>query len=134
MSKCVNCIHYDACKKISDVHGLAFGSSPFCDHYKDKSLFVELPCKVGDTVYCIEHKIIRECIVTMVKSINDTNQTRFIVEAECEIVSPFYSDGRKIKHGIMAVWEIEWGSWYRAFRTKEEAEKKLKEIEGNDRD
>ena len=24
-----------------------------CDHFKDKSLFVELPCNVGDTVYCI---------------------------------------------------------------------------------
>ena len=48
MNKCENCIHYDACKKISDVHGLAFGSSPFCDHYKDKSLFVELPCRCKD--------------------------------------------------------------------------------------
>ncbi len=56
MNKCENCIHYDACKKISDVHGLAFGSSPFCDHFKDKSLFVELPCKVGDTLYFGNYK------------------------------------------------------------------------------
>ena len=51
MSKCENCIHYDACKKISDVHGLAFGKSPFCDHYKDKSLCVELLVRVGQVVY-----------------------------------------------------------------------------------
>lgn len=54
MNKCENCINYDACKKISDVHGLAFGSSPFCDHFKDKSLCVEIPCKVGDKVYVEE--------------------------------------------------------------------------------
>ena len=87
---------------------------------------VELPCRVGDTVYCIEHKTIRECIVKMVKSLTyDENETKYFVEAECEIESPFYSDGRKIKHGLSAVWEIEWGSWYRAFHTREEAEEAL---------
>lgn len=88
------------------------------------------PCKVGDTVYCIEHKTIRECIVKLVKSLTYEDKTMFFVEAECEIESPFYSDGRKIKHGLSAVWEIEWGSWYRAFPTKEEAEQKLKEMRG----
>ena len=24
-----------------------------CEHYKDKSLIIELPCRVGDTVYCV---------------------------------------------------------------------------------
>ena len=89
---------------------------------KQSENVIELPCKVGDTVYCIEHKTIHECLVTMVKSLTYENRTIFFVEAECEIVSPFYSDGRKIKHGLMAVWEIEWGSWYRAFRMREEAE------------
>ena len=84
------------------------------------------PCKVGDTVYCIEHKTIHECIVTMVKSLTYENKTIFFVETECEIVNPFYSDGRKMKHGIMAVWEVEYGSWYRAFRTREAAEQALK--------
>ena len=87
------------------------------------------PCKVGDTVYCIEHKAIHECIVKMVKSLTYENKTIFFVETECEIVNPFYSDGRKMKHGIMAVWEVEYGSWYRAFLTKEAAEQALKERE-----
>ena len=86
------------------------------------------PCKVGDTVYCIEHNTIRECFVKLVKSLTyDEIKTNYFVEAECEIESPFHSDGRKIKHGLSAVWEIEWGSWYRAFRTREEAEKALAE-------
>lgn len=90
------------------------------------------PCKVGDTVYCIERKIIRECLVEMVKSLTFENVTRFFVEAECEIENPFYSDGRKIKHGIMAVWEIEWGSWYRAFLTREEAATALAKMKGGE--
>lgn len=103
---------------------------------KQSENVIELPCRVGDMVYCIEHNIIRECIVKMVKSLTyDENGTKYFVEAECEIESPFYSDGRKIKHGLSAVWEIEWGSWYRAFRTREEAEKELAErrARGNDR-
>ena len=91
---------------------------------------IELPCKVGDTVYCIEHKTIHECLVTMVKSLTFVNETKFFVDAECEIVSPFYSDGRKIKHGLSAVWKIEWGSWYRAFPTREEAEEALAKMKG----
>jgi hypothetical protein len=69
--------------------------------------------------------------VKLVKSLTYENETKFFVEAECEIVSPFYSDGRKIKHSLMAVWEIEWGSWYRAFRTREEAEQALAEMKQN---
>ena len=84
------------------------------------------PCKVGDTVYCIEHKTIHEGIVKLVKSLTYENETIFFVESECEIVNPFYSDGRKMKHGIMAVWEVEYGSWHRAFLTREAAEQALK--------
>lgn len=99
---------------------------------KQSENVIELPCKVGDTVYCIEHKTIHECLVTMVKSLTYENRTIFFVEAECEIVSPFYSDGRKIKHGLMAVWEIEWGSWYRAFRMREEAEQAIAKMKGGE--
>lgn len=100
--------------------------------YLLKNNVIVPPCKVGDVVYCIEHKTIHECIVTLVKTLTYDNKTVFFVETECEIVSPFYSDGRKIKHGLSAVWKIEYGSWYRAFPTKEEAEKVLKEGNGRD--
>lgn len=55
MSKCEcnNCIHEKACKQICEINGLSFGNYPYCDHYKDKSLVVELPCKVGDEVWAV---------------------------------------------------------------------------------
>lgn len=46
--KCINCYHYDICgiKHYSDGSG-------YCNVFKDKSLIVELPCKVGDEVYSV---------------------------------------------------------------------------------
>lgn len=53
MSKCENCIHGNMCfsrfayRETEDV-------LEDCTNFKDKSLFVELPCKVGTPVYVIE--------------------------------------------------------------------------------
>ena len=27
-----------------------------CEHFKDRNKFIELPCKVGDTVYVLEYE------------------------------------------------------------------------------
>lgn len=85
------------------------------------------PCKVGDTVYCIEYRTVREAIVKQVKSLQDEAGTKFFVQVECEFEDPFFDDKRKTKHGIYAIWEIEWGEWHRAFSTREEAEAALAE-------
>lgn len=59
---CKDCIHYEVCednlKYIQErfLKGLTFGKSEFtdgefCNLFKDKSRFIELPCNMGDTVY-----------------------------------------------------------------------------------
>lgn len=58
MSKCENCIHNEVCK-YEVVH-----STKGCEHYKDKSLCVELPCKVGDTVYIVDFSGVTEAFVS----------------------------------------------------------------------
>jgi len=118
--KCKECLHYDACKKISDVHGLAFGSSPFCDLYKSKSLFVELPCKVGDVVYKIRNsKIFNEKIVEM-----RVIAVTFLVSSCCKHLSITAENSR----GANLLFELDdFGKT--VFLTKEEAEKKLKEVQ-----
>ena len=54
MSKCEckNCVHEDVCRirTYPSQYGL---TGDGCEYYKAKSLFVELPCKVGDTIYQI---------------------------------------------------------------------------------
>lgn len=43
---CKNCVHYEVC-------GCALTSKTIykCDYFADESKVIELPCKVGDTVY-----------------------------------------------------------------------------------
>ena len=53
MATCKDCLHVEVCDKLSHIS--CFISSEKgeveCDQFKARSRFVELPCKVGDTVY-----------------------------------------------------------------------------------
>ena len=50
---CKNCIKADVCKVLEDFYKDTFYGRYIqgCDFFKDRNRFVELPCKVGDTVY-----------------------------------------------------------------------------------
>ena len=55
---CKDCIKTDVCKHKADldkvpIDGLYIET---CEYFKDKSKSVELPCKVGDTVWCINEE------------------------------------------------------------------------------
>lgn len=55
---CADCIHYDACKDMYDGIKADFDDKRFigcCEFFADKSRYIELPCAVGDTVYCIQY-------------------------------------------------------------------------------
>lgn len=52
MTSCKDCLHYEACE--SQVPRTFWNSETFyyhCKCFKDRDRFVELPCKIGDTVY-----------------------------------------------------------------------------------
>lgn len=54
--KCENCYHYEACKSCYRAANYTLGEDikPVrCPLYKDKSLIVELPCRVGETIYAL---------------------------------------------------------------------------------
>ena len=64
MAMCKDCIHFVVCEEVPTK------SADDCDFFQDRSRFVELPCKVGDTVYVIEsiageEKIIQDHVETM---------------------------------------------------------------------
>lgn len=71
---CKDCIHYDVChRRINSIDFLPFikgkvsissimykkcdDVEKHCLHFKDKSRYIELPCKVGDKVYKIVRSI-----------------------------------------------------------------------------
>lgn len=64
MSTCKGCLHDIVCPySLAEV---------ICDDFKDRSKFVELPCKVGDTVYIVGDKFPAE-----IEGIRITNDGEF---------------------------------------------------------
>lgn len=72
MATCKNCIHCEACKEVLDVAGFFPDDIEEilnwikCPNFTDKSRFVELPCKVGDTVYKLTRNKVKECEVVFI--------------------------------------------------------------------
>ena len=48
MASCKDCVHVDVCNsRVPDPNNERL----ICENFTDRSRFVELPCKVGDTLY-----------------------------------------------------------------------------------
>jgi hypothetical protein len=126
---CKDCYHYEKCYfdalKESHLTGndyreiVCIDNQIICKFFKDKSLIIELPCKVGDKVYYLS---IKSAIPLTYK----------IVEGE--VLN--YNINR---YGICGVKIKQLNSDYifgisidKIFLTKEEAETKLKELNGNE--
>lgn len=113
-NKCENCIHYECCCDwVSSEDLKALSTSENCATYKDKSLFVELPCKVGDKLFRI---------FTYKMKIHDYTITEFLFNGN-EIL--IYGEGGYRECAICVDKEI----GKTVFLTKEEAEQKLRELE-----
>lgn len=109
---CKECYHYDACGGYTptdsdkDVWDLcAKGKADEipdiedrCSEFKDKSLIVELPCKVGDTVYYFCGEKVRKGIVKRIRPfVYSEKDTSFMLDVEITYIDPFYDDGRIAK-------------------------------------
>ena len=109
---CKDCIHSEVCY----YHGEDIDSPGICGFFKDRSRFVELPCKDGEYVY--------------------------VIEPLCDSMAFHTIKHRKIKHiEPQARIQFAGGGWILdflsafnryVFRTYEEAEQALKERIEND--
>lgn len=108
---CKDCVHYDVCNRIGNK---ILNGFEVCDQFKDKSRFVELPCKAGDILYEITERRIKshwvKCIVRRVVLRIEVGLNGYI-SAKCgtTISVPLQNIGKTV------------------FLTREEAEEKLKE-------
>lgn len=75
---CKDCVHHEACRmvllsaypKVTEAEIIqAENNQNKCVNFKDKTRFVELPCKVGDTVYYVFANKIFEKRVTQYREI-----------------------------------------------------------------
>lgn len=124
---CKNCYHNEICPVWDEYNEIPYndGYSDFCnnyDHFKDKSLIVELPCKVRDEIYVLNRENIPQ------KMILDEPDIRCHCAKEDNLCMALCDDK---KHGICAYRFKNYGSdiGKKVFRTKSEAEAKLKELE-----
>ena len=108
MAKCKECVHGDVCFTVLD--------SMQCQHFKDRSRFVELPYKLGDVVYFIFE---RKVIGGVVRRISFDNTK---LGAKITLDSLDDNDYGTI-YGLLADDDCE------IFLSREEAEKTLKEKE-----
>ena len=112
---CKDCIHYKLCDLDDELYP-SENVNEDCSYFKDKSRYIELPCKVGDTVYEPTRRGINIYKITKIH-ISQNGKT-----FEWECIDGFYTnvygfDDYKIGDTV--------------FLTKEEAEAKLKELKEN---
>lgn len=107
---CKDCIHYVVCWRVKEVEtgNPMITSYHICRAFKDKSRFIELPCKVGDTVYCFE-PYFDENLRSKLK----VKESKIVQMRTIATVLGFNFDIEKIGETV--------------FLTKEEAEKNMKE-------
>lgn len=75
---CKDCYHYDICGfEECDDDALTF-----CKDFKDKSLIIELPCKVGETLYCVSYNDNIQPFVEEYKNINLVNMLTLMTALE----------------------------------------------------
>lgn len=122
-NKCENCIHYDVCLHRANIQtdtyaymGVKYDTEN-CNNYKDKSLCVELPCKVGDTVYISDFAEVMEAFVSNIKMFYNYLTKEIESVVDLRIIGNF-SIHKNFKDFGKTV-----------FLTEEEAEAKLKEME-----
>lgn len=110
---CENCIHYDVCEALEVGNGLAKVHPIHCGYFKDKSRYIELPCKVGDEIFFLHESDEGEpyCIYEgVVQSLS--------VHSDDIYIYALYKNGLTFWHTV--------GDGF-GFLTREEAEKALAE-------
>lgn len=113
---CKDCYHFDACvdklgtTKFYDNVIAENNVEELCPQFKDKSLILELPCKVGDTVYMPSRASFPKGVVSAIH-INE-QRSHIMIDLDFHFRAKHYLDEYGIK-------------W---FTSQEEAESALKEL------
>ncbi|MBQ7505326.1 MAG: hypothetical protein IJT79_08435 [Ruminococcus sp.] len=116
MANCFKCIHEDICEELK------CGRPVDCVFFKDRSKFIELPCKVGDVVYFAKKKKFKYATIVQVNITEDNIYFVYVgkwVDFNRTRLSEY------VEEGHFTIGDV----YKTVFFTKEEAEQALKECE-----
>lgn len=133
---CKDCLHYELCDTQA-FNGFNKNFEPekdwkYCGVFKDKSKYIELPCKIGDTVYVLDYEndnAVDYSGYIFIMANNDFAFLSPILNGESnpiEICNEYFRrsiDDEDNSGVIVPLTEL--------FITKSEAEQKLKELTEN---
>lgn len=128
---CKNCIHYDVC---CELMAQLQWRPELCKSFKDKSLIVELPCKVGRFVVADINLFCRDCLRAEVRNLRyvscDVVNIRYDRDKKAILyLRPLYNHKRCPNYHIF-VPSSAMGKT--VFANHKEAETKLKELNENE--
>ena len=138
MATCKNCLHFDVCK-FKDLPAPLSDSyireseciEKRCGDFKDRSRFVELPCKVGDSYFEIEQYCTERGYYTEPQHTDTVDCEYCDVDGVCDRQ---YRITEKRFVSLIQIFEYKEKAadkYNRKFLTKEEAEQALKERKEN---
>ncbi|MCM1509031.1 MAG: hypothetical protein NC177_18125 [Ruminococcus flavefaciens] len=134
MKSCENCYHYDACCEFVEVDSelhpdITNWAEGGCKCFKDKAQIIELPCKVGDTVYYLDTAAkedkCRKCQFYYNGEVGcvPTCNAGGIVSYECVDITRYKVTFRDIRR-----WTLTNSFGNSVYITREEAEQELKKL------
>lgn len=103
--RCENCIHNGVCYLQEVCENIVEQLDEFgCEDFADKSLYIKLPCKIGDTIFgiyahyeCRNKKgqiEISEFLVPSMRYLRGNEKLTLIVKAKKYVQSDVYNIGR----------------------------------------
>ena len=118
---CKNCVHMHVCgyRQTMDIGN---EHANHCKDFQDRSRFVELPCKAGDTLYANDTDIQSARVMALY-----IDQSGGMFDLD---ITKYVKTGIGYKHEVSTDYTFE-DIGKRLFLTKKEAEQALKEREKN---
>ena len=116
---CKDCPHFDVCKMYGALPTKRRINSKWknCPFRNDKSKYIELPCNVGDKIYCDGKYFANHCAGKVMEFIVGDVKTNVCTyfRGEIDMIFRFSDFGKEV------------------FLTREEAEKSIKELNSNEK-
>lgn len=120
---CKDCIHYELCNFVNKYYHVPFAhATDDCEILKEKSKFIELPCKIGDIITALWDVPTTSKYVPYLAEVKEFRQSKRNGEVICIVrVEPIEYRGRIKEYSVSEFGKL-------LFFSYDEAAKALKNI------